>query len=232
MKCPGSQIVGSSDRERNPLKRVMRLHHCNRIIQDIRFHDDGKPREPIMQAHCDQTARRRLRLSNGAELAYVTAGNVSNPALLLLHGFPSSARTFRHLIPALSRDTYVIAPDLPGHGQSDMPPIPSFAAFGDAISELLAHLSIERRFIYLHDWGRSRWPPDRYAGPQTGFGPHHPERQRASLRLRPIMGRHLEGADDGKRSGRVLPSDFRIHVYRRGIRPPLEGVIGVQTGPL
>jgi pimeloyl-ACP methyl ester carboxylesterase len=138
-----------------------------------------------MQAHHDQTAQRRLRLSTGAELAYVTAGDVSNPALLLLHGFPSSARTFRDVIPRLSRATYVIAPDLPGHGQSAVPPTPSFAAFGDAISELLAHLSIGRRFIYLHDWGApvglqiAMQAPELVSGliiqnanvHRTGFGP-------------------------------------------------------------
>jgi pimeloyl-ACP methyl ester carboxylesterase len=138
-----------------------------------------------MQAHHDQTAQRRLRLSNGAELAYVTAGDASNPALLLLHGFPSSARTFRDVIPGLSRAAYVIAPDLPGHGQSAAPPTPSFAAFGDAISELLAHLSIGRRFIYLHDWGApvglqiAMQAPELVSGliiqnanvHRTGFGP-------------------------------------------------------------
>ncbi|MGX9576376.1 alpha/beta fold hydrolase [Mesorhizobium sp. f-mel] len=93
-----------------------------------------------------------MRLSGGTELAYVTAGDPSNPALLLLHGFPSSSRTFRDVIPGLARVAYVIAPDLPGHGQSDVPPAPSFAEISEAISELLAHLVIGRRFIYVHDW--------------------------------------------------------------------------------
>jgi pimeloyl-ACP methyl ester carboxylesterase len=47
----------------------------------------------------------------------------------------------------------VIAPDLPGHGESDVLPAVSFAAIGDAISELLDRLGIGPRFIYLHDWG-------------------------------------------------------------------------------
>jgi pimeloyl-ACP methyl ester carboxylesterase len=95
----------------------------------------------------------RMRLSAGTELAYVTAGDPSSPALLLLHGFPASARAFRDVIPGLARAAYVIAPDLPGHGQSDVPPTPSFAAVSGAISELLAHLAIGRRFICIHDWG-------------------------------------------------------------------------------
>ncbi|WP_394888389.1 alpha/beta fold hydrolase [Mesorhizobium sp. AaZ16] len=98
-------------------------------------------------------AQRRMRLSGGTELAYVTAGDPSNPALLLLHGFPSSSRTFRDLIPGLARLAYVVAPDLPGYGQSDVLPSASFTAFAGATAELLDHLAIERRFIYLHDSG-------------------------------------------------------------------------------
>ena len=95
----------------------------------------------------------RLRLSGGAELAFATAGDASRPAVLLLHGTPNSARMFRDVVPALAQSAYVIAPDLPGHGESDVLPAVSFAAIGDAISELLDRLAIGPRFIYLHDWG-------------------------------------------------------------------------------
>jgi pimeloyl-ACP methyl ester carboxylesterase len=73
--------------------------------------------------------------------------------VLLLHGFPGSARYFREVVPALSRAAYVIAPDLPGFGQSDVLPAASFPAFGQAISELLDRLAIGPRYIYLHDFG-------------------------------------------------------------------------------
>ncbi len=99
--------------------------------------------------------RQRLRLSGGTDLAFATAGDTSKPALLLLHGYPSSSRTFRDVIPGLSRVACVVAPDLPGYGESDPLPEPSFAAFSDAIMELLDHLGVasQKRFIYLHDWG-------------------------------------------------------------------------------
>ena len=45
--------------------------------------------------------RQRLRLSGGTELSFITAGEASKPAVLLLHGFPSSARTFREVVPEL-----------------------------------------------------------------------------------------------------------------------------------
>jgi pimeloyl-ACP methyl ester carboxylesterase len=95
----------------------------------------------------------RLRLSGGTELAFVTAGDASKPAVLLLHGTPNSARMFREVVPALARSAYVIAPDLPGHGASDPLPAVSFTAIGQAICELLDRLEVGPRFIYLHDWG-------------------------------------------------------------------------------
>jgi pimeloyl-ACP methyl ester carboxylesterase len=97
--------------------------------------------------------RQRLRLSGGTDLSFITAGEASKPAVLLLHGTPSSARYFRDVVPELSRAAYVIAPDLPGYGESDVLPATSFPALGQAISELLDRLAIRARYIYLHDFG-------------------------------------------------------------------------------
>lgn len=96
---------------------------------------------------------KRLRLSGGAELSFFTAGEASKPALLLLHGTPNSSRMFREVAPVLAQSAYVIEPDLPGHGASEVLPVVSFAAIGQAVSELLDRLEIGARFIYLHDWG-------------------------------------------------------------------------------
>ena len=101
---------------------------------------------------CSAT-KNRLRLSGGNDLAVVTAGDPSNPALLLLHGFPSSSRTFRDVIPVLAEKAYVIAPDMPGYGESDVVPAPSFSALSDAITELLERYDVGPRHIYLHDYG-------------------------------------------------------------------------------
>ncbi len=98
-------------------------------------------------------SRQRSRLSGGTELSFITAGESSRPAVLLLHGSPSSARMFRGVIPGLSQIAHVIAPDLPGFGESDVLESPSFPALGSAISELLERLSIGPRYIYLHDYG-------------------------------------------------------------------------------
>jgi pimeloyl-ACP methyl ester carboxylesterase len=130
-------------------------------------------------------ANQRLRLSGGTELAFITAGDRAKAVLLLLHGYANSSHTFRHVIPALSRVAFVIAPDLPGYGNSAPLAAPSFAAFGDAITELLRHFEVGRRFIYLHDWGApvglhiAMQSPDQVAGlivqnanaHHTGFAP-------------------------------------------------------------
>jgi pimeloyl-ACP methyl ester carboxylesterase len=129
--------------------------------------------------------RQRFRLSGGTELSFFTAGEPSNPAVLLLHGTPNSAQLFRQLAPALAQAAYVIAPDLPGHGESDVLPQVSFAAIGQAVSELLDGLNIGPRFIYLHDWGApvglhvAMQAPDQVLGlivqnanaHRTGWGP-------------------------------------------------------------
>lgn len=97
--------------------------------------------------------RQRLRLSGGTQMSVTTAGDASNPAVLLLHGFPGSAAYFRELIPELAQLAHVVAPDLPGFGESDVLATPSFPTFGQAVSELLAQLEIGPRYIYLHDFG-------------------------------------------------------------------------------
>ncbi|MDP1585861.1 MAG: alpha/beta hydrolase [Bradyrhizobium sp.] len=97
--------------------------------------------------------RQRLRLSGGAELSFAVAGDASKPTVLLLHGFPGSADYFREVVPELSQVAYVIAPDLPGYGESDPLPKPTFPAFSQAVSELLDRLAAGPRYIYLHDFG-------------------------------------------------------------------------------
>jgi pimeloyl-ACP methyl ester carboxylesterase len=100
-----------------------------------------------------QPIRQRLRLTGGTELSFITAGDASMPAVLLLHGFPGSANYFRDVVPELARAAYVIAPELPGFGESDVLPEASFPAFGQVISELIERLEVGARYIYLHDFG-------------------------------------------------------------------------------
>lgn len=89
----------------------------------------------------------------GRELAVRTAGADDRPALLLLHGFPSSSASFRDVMAPLGQACRVIAPDLPGFGASEPLAQASFPGFADAIEELLARLGVTSFHLYLHDFG-------------------------------------------------------------------------------
>src|SRR3546814_2177857 len=59
----------------------------------------------------------RSALIEGVEIAYREAGDPAGPAVLLLHGFPTSSHMFRELIPALAERYHVLAPDYPGRSE-------------------------------------------------------------------------------------------------------------------
>ncbi len=89
----------------------------------------------------------------GVEMAVRLAGDPDKPKLLLVHGLPNSSKYFRNVIEPLSRDCYVIAPDLPGFGDSEPVERPSFARFADMLEALLARLGAASFHLYLHDFG-------------------------------------------------------------------------------
>ncbi|OBI20000.1 alpha/beta fold hydrolase, partial [Mycobacterium sp. E2497] len=79
------------------------------------------------------------------------------PALVLLHGFPTSSYMFRHLLPALADRYHVIAPDHLGFGLSDAPSVQQFDYTFDALTDLTAglvrELGIDRYAMYVQDYG-------------------------------------------------------------------------------
>ncbi|MEK6686615.1 MAG: alpha/beta hydrolase [Pseudomonadota bacterium] len=94
---------------------------------------------------------------DGVDIFYREAGMRDKPALLLLHGFPTSSHMFRSLIPALAKQYHVIAPDYPGFGHSAMPDRSqftySFDRFAELIGKLLTQLDVRRYAIYVFDYG-------------------------------------------------------------------------------
>jgi pimeloyl-ACP methyl ester carboxylesterase len=93
----------------------------------------------------------------GQRVFYREAGPADAPVVLLLHGYPTSSRMFRNLIPALADRYHVIAPDHIGFGRSATPPVTEFAYSFDALTDvteaLLDQLGVERFAMYVQDYG-------------------------------------------------------------------------------
>jgi len=91
------------------------------------------------------------------DIFYREAGPKDAPAVLLLHGFPTSSQMFRNLIPALADRYHVVAPDYPGFGHSSIPPRDRYAYTFDnlakTVDEFTAKLGLARYTLYVQDYG-------------------------------------------------------------------------------
>ena len=97
--------------------------------------------------------KKRVRAASG-EVAYLDEGE--GPAVLLLHGFPTSSCLWRDLVPLLAPRFRAIAPDLLGYGDSEKPKDPealTIRAQAAAMRELLSLLDVEELAIVGHDIG-------------------------------------------------------------------------------
>jgi pimeloyl-ACP methyl ester carboxylesterase len=127
---------------------------------------------------------------DGFNIFYREAGAPDAPALLLLHGFPSAGHMFRDLIPLLADRYHVVAPDLPGFGQSDMPARSSFAYTFDHIAVVIDRftevIGLKRYAVYVFDYGAP-----------TGFrlAVKHPDRITAIISQNGNA--YVEGLSDG-----------------------------------
>ena len=127
---------------------------------------------------------------DGFNIFYREAGPKAAPVLLLLHGFPSAGHMFRDLIPQLSNQFRLIAPDLPGFGRSDMPERTKFNYTFDNIAGVIERftelIALGRFALYVFDYGAP-----------TGFrlAMRHPERITAIISQNGNA--YVEGLSDG-----------------------------------
>ena len=113
---------------------------------------------------------------DGLDVFYREAGERSQPALLLLHGFPTSSHMFRDLMPLLAERFHLVAPDLPGFGLSARPDRGAFAYTFDRLAQVIGRftevIGLDRYALYVFDYGAP-----------TGFriAMAHPERVTAII---------------------------------------------------
>jgi pimeloyl-ACP methyl ester carboxylesterase len=104
-----------------------------------------------------QRTQHKFLTVNGVEIFYREAGPANAPTLVLLHGYPTSSHMFRNLINDLSDQFHLIAPDYPGYGRSEQPPIAefeyTFKNFAAIVEGLLDQLGVEKYSLYLMDYG-------------------------------------------------------------------------------
>ncbi|MDF0489682.1 alpha/beta hydrolase [Sphingomonas sp. H39-1-10] len=132
----------------------------------------------------------RASLATGVELDVAVAGDPAHPAIILLHGFPESHRTWRHQIPELARGHFVIAPDQRGYARSSKPAEVADYAPDKIMADVFAladHFGRERFTLIGHDWGGAiAWGaamtrPDR-VGRLVILNAPHPYRFQQTLR--------------------------------------------------
>ena len=103
------------------------------------------------------TVAYRHAVVDGTKIFYREAGCADAPALLLLHGFPTSSHMFRELMPLLADRYHLVAPDFPGFGQSAMPDRReyeyTFSNIANTIAQFTDLLGLKKFAIYIFDYG-------------------------------------------------------------------------------
>ncbi len=135
------------------------------------------------------------------DIFYREAGPKDAPAVLLLHGFPTSSQMFRNLIPALADKYHVVAPDYPGFGHSSMPPHDKFAYTFDNLAKVIDEVHREDRADELRPVRAGLRCPGRLPAGRQAPGADHGHRGAERQRLRRGARQRLLEADQGVLEG-------------------------------
>src|SRR5580704_15065033 len=115
------------------------------------------PGLPVAPGEALAETRYRTIDVGGLAIFYREAGPTGAPVVLLLHGFPTSSRMFRNLIPMLADKYRVIAPDYPAFGHSAVPSRSDFnythAHLSEVVEALIEKLGVTRFAMYVMDFG-------------------------------------------------------------------------------
>lgn len=111
---------------------------------------------PAVAADPPKTLHKTVKVGD-LDIFYREAGPKDAPAILLLHGFPTSSQMFRNLIPRLADKYRVVAPDYPGYGHSSMPPRDKFAYtfdnLADVVEQFTEKVGLTKYALYVQDYG-------------------------------------------------------------------------------
>ncbi len=121
-----------------------------------------------------ELSHHRLSLSTGIEMDVYTAGDPENPAIIFLHGFPESHRTWRHQISHFSDRFYCIAPDQRGYRETSKPQDVSAYTADKLTADIFAladALEVQEFTIAGHDWGGAIAWSVALNGQPGGFNP-------------------------------------------------------------
>ncbi len=122
------------------------------------MHDLKISQETVKTNVQDTFSTRYKRMDvDGVKIFYREAGNPQNPAIVLLHGFPTSSHQYRKVLDNLADAYYLVAPDYPGFGDSDFPTPDeydyTFDNIAQTIDKLLEQLQLDRYALMIQDYG-------------------------------------------------------------------------------
>ncbi len=110
----------------------------------------------VADVEAAQTLHKTIKVQN-QDIFYREAGMENKKTIVLLHGFPTSSHMYRDLIPKLSEQYHVIAPDYPGFGNSSMPALSEFEYSFDNLAKVtdafLEKVGAEEYTMYVMDYG-------------------------------------------------------------------------------